>query len=78
MSKKRKRTRVGLEQKGGKELSFNNFLDLEGALATDPFMDGTCCAIRSTRLRAVSQPDRAQSRLIARRSPAILYLHSDR
>ena len=36
----------GLEQKGGKELSFNNFLDLEGALlATDPFVDETCCAI---------------------------------
>ena len=35
----------GLEQKGGKELSFNNLLDLEGALlATDPF-DGACCAI---------------------------------
>jgi phosphoribosylaminoimidazolecarboxamide formyltransferase / IMP cyclohydrolase len=36
---------AGLEQKGGKELSFNNLLDLEGALlATDPF-DGPCCAI---------------------------------
>jgi len=35
-----------LEQKGGKELSFNNLLDLEGALlATDPFMKDTCCAI---------------------------------
>lgn len=35
-----------LEQKGGKELSFNNFLDLEGALlATDPFVDEICCAI---------------------------------
>lgn len=36
----------GLKQKGGKELSFNNFLDLEGALlATDPFAGETCCAI---------------------------------
>ncbi len=35
-----------LRQKGGKELSFNNLLDLEGALlATDPFVDGICCAI---------------------------------
>jgi phosphoribosylaminoimidazolecarboxamide formyltransferase/IMP cyclohydrolase len=35
-----------LQQKGGKELSFNNLLDLEGALlATDPFAPGTCCAI---------------------------------
>ena len=35
-----------LEQKGGKELSFNNLLDLEGALfATDPFHGETCCAI---------------------------------
>ena len=33
-------------QRGGKELSFNNVLDLEGALiATDPFGDETCCAI---------------------------------
>jgi len=37
---------AGLVQKGGKELSFNNLLDLEGALlATDPFGDETCCAI---------------------------------
>jgi phosphoribosylaminoimidazolecarboxamide formyltransferase/IMP cyclohydrolase len=37
---------AGLVQKGGKELSFNNFLDLEGALlATDAFIDETCCAI---------------------------------
>ena len=36
----------GLTQKGGKELSFNNLLDLEGALlATDPFGTETCCAI---------------------------------
>ncbi|HKR09372.1 MAG TPA: bifunctional phosphoribosylaminoimidazolecarboxamide formyltransferase/IMP cyclohydrolase [Gemmatimonadaceae bacterium] len=35
-----------LRQKGGKELSFNNLLDLEGALfATDPFGDEVCCAI---------------------------------
>jgi phosphoribosylaminoimidazolecarboxamide formyltransferase/IMP cyclohydrolase len=35
-----------LRQKGGKELSFNNFLDLEGALlATDAFAGETCCAI---------------------------------
>jgi phosphoribosylaminoimidazolecarboxamide formyltransferase/IMP cyclohydrolase len=37
---------AGLKQKGGKELSFNNLLDLEGALlATDPFLDEVCCAI---------------------------------
>ena len=37
---------AGLQQKGGKELSFNNFLDLEGALlASDPFADQKCCAI---------------------------------
>jgi phosphoribosylaminoimidazolecarboxamide formyltransferase/IMP cyclohydrolase len=37
---------AGLKQKGGKELSFNNLLDLEGALlATDPFMGERCCAI---------------------------------
>ncbi len=37
---------AGLVQKGGKELSFNNFLDLEGALlASDPFADQACCAI---------------------------------
>ena len=36
----------GLIQRGGKELSFNNLLDLEGALlATDPFAGETCCAI---------------------------------
>jgi phosphoribosylaminoimidazolecarboxamide formyltransferase/IMP cyclohydrolase len=35
-----------LVQKGGKELSFNNFLDLEGALlAIDPFAGETACAI---------------------------------
>ncbi len=35
-----------LVQKGGKELSFNNLLDLEGALlATDAFQGETCCAI---------------------------------
>jgi phosphoribosylaminoimidazolecarboxamide formyltransferase/IMP cyclohydrolase len=35
-----------LAQKGGKELSFNNLLDLEGALlATDPFEGGIACAI---------------------------------
>ena len=35
-----------LRQKGGKELSFNNLLDLEGALfATDPFAGEICCAI---------------------------------
>ena len=35
-----------LTQKGGKELSFNNLLDLEGALfASDPFAGETCCAI---------------------------------
>ena len=37
---------AALEQKGGKELSFNNLLDLEGALlSTDPFTDAVCCAI---------------------------------
>ncbi|MDQ2889626.1 MAG: bifunctional phosphoribosylaminoimidazolecarboxamide formyltransferase/IMP cyclohydrolase [Gemmatimonadota bacterium] len=35
-----------LVQHGGKELSFNNLLDLEGALlATDAFSGQTCCAI---------------------------------
>jgi len=35
-----------LVQHGGKELSFNNLLDLEGALlATGPFKGETCCAI---------------------------------
>ena len=37
---------AGLEQKGGKELSFNNLLDLEGALlAIEPFGDQPACAI---------------------------------
>jgi phosphoribosylaminoimidazolecarboxamide formyltransferase / IMP cyclohydrolase len=37
---------AGLEQLGGKELSFNNLLDLEGALlAADPFGDEPACAI---------------------------------
>jgi phosphoribosylaminoimidazolecarboxamide formyltransferase/IMP cyclohydrolase len=37
---------AGLAQKGGKELSFNNLLDLEGALlATQPFGEQPCCAI---------------------------------
>lgn len=37
---------AGLVQKGGKELSFNNLLDLEGALlASDPFAEQACCAI---------------------------------
>ena len=37
---------AGLVQKGGKELSFNNLLDLEGAmLAIDPFAGETACAI---------------------------------
>ncbi|HXG70261.1 MAG TPA: bifunctional phosphoribosylaminoimidazolecarboxamide formyltransferase/IMP cyclohydrolase [Gemmatimonadaceae bacterium] len=37
---------AALKQKGGKELSFNNLLDLDGALfATDPFEGETCCAI---------------------------------
>ncbi|MBC7894916.1 MAG: bifunctional phosphoribosylaminoimidazolecarboxamide formyltransferase/IMP cyclohydrolase, partial [Cytophagaceae bacterium] len=35
-----------LTQRGGKELSFNNLLDLEGALlATDPFSEQAACAI---------------------------------
>ena len=35
-----------LEQRGGKELSFNNLLDLEGALlTTDAFGGEPCCAI---------------------------------
>ncbi|MEJ7758717.1 MAG: bifunctional phosphoribosylaminoimidazolecarboxamide formyltransferase/IMP cyclohydrolase [Gemmatimonadaceae bacterium] len=37
---------AGLTQKGGKELSFNNLLDLEGALlTTDSFEGEICCAI---------------------------------
>ena len=37
---------AALDKKGGKELSFNNLLDLEGALfATDPFADEIACAI---------------------------------
>jgi len=37
---------AGLTQRGGKELSFNNLLDLEGALlAVDPFSDQIACAI---------------------------------
>ena len=36
----------GLAQRGGKELSFNNLLDLEGALlAIEPFGDSAACAI---------------------------------
>jgi phosphoribosylaminoimidazolecarboxamide formyltransferase / IMP cyclohydrolase len=36
----------GLTQRGGKELSFNNFLDLEGALlAVDPYASEIACAI---------------------------------
>jgi phosphoribosylaminoimidazolecarboxamide formyltransferase / IMP cyclohydrolase len=36
----------GLTQRGGKELSFNNLLDLEGALiAVDPYVDQIACAI---------------------------------
>ncbi|HJQ22039.1 MAG TPA: bifunctional phosphoribosylaminoimidazolecarboxamide formyltransferase/IMP cyclohydrolase [Gemmatimonadaceae bacterium] len=36
----------GLAQRGGKELSFNNLLDLEGALlAIEPFGDQPACAI---------------------------------
>ena len=37
---------AGLKQHGGKELSFNNLLDLEGALlAIEPFAGETACAI---------------------------------
>ena len=37
---------ASLKQRGGKELSFNNLLDLEGALlAADPFRGEICCAI---------------------------------
>src|SRR6202008_3158266 len=37
---------AGPPQRGGKELSFNNLLDLEGALlAIDPFQGQTACAI---------------------------------
>jgi phosphoribosylaminoimidazolecarboxamide formyltransferase/IMP cyclohydrolase len=37
---------AALKQRGGKELSFNNLLDLEGALvAIDPFANETACAI---------------------------------
>ena len=35
-----------VEQRGGKELSFNNLLDLEGALlAIEPFGEQPACAI---------------------------------
>jgi phosphoribosylaminoimidazolecarboxamide formyltransferase/IMP cyclohydrolase len=37
---------AGLKQRGGKELSFNNLLDLEGALlSVDPFGEEPACAI---------------------------------
>ncbi len=37
---------AALQQKGGKELSFNNLIDLEGALlAVEPFGDEPACAI---------------------------------
>jgi phosphoribosylaminoimidazolecarboxamide formyltransferase/IMP cyclohydrolase len=37
---------AGLKQRGGKELSFNNLLDLEGALLSlEPFAAETACAI---------------------------------
>src|SRR5204862_4587902 len=37
---------AGLTQRGGKELSFNNLLDLEGALlAVEPFGEQPACAI---------------------------------
>jgi phosphoribosylaminoimidazolecarboxamide formyltransferase/IMP cyclohydrolase len=37
---------AGLTQRGGKALSFNNLLDLEGALlASEPYGDEICCAI---------------------------------
>jgi phosphoribosylaminoimidazolecarboxamide formyltransferase/IMP cyclohydrolase len=37
---------AALTQRGGKELSFNNLLDLEGALlAIDPYSEETACAI---------------------------------
>ena len=37
---------AALQQLGGKELSFNNLLDLDGALlAIEPFLNETCCAI---------------------------------
>lgn len=37
---------AALKQRGGKELSFNNLLDLEGALlAVDPYAGETACAI---------------------------------
>ena len=37
---------AGLQQRGGKELSFNNLLDLEGALlAIEPFVEHPACAI---------------------------------
>ena len=37
---------ASLKQHGGKELSFNNLLDLEGALlATDPYREQAACAI---------------------------------
>jgi phosphoribosylaminoimidazolecarboxamide formyltransferase/IMP cyclohydrolase len=43
---RRRQGLAALEKKGGKELSFNNLLDLEGALlATDPFGGEITCAI---------------------------------
>src|SRR5262249_50319052 len=37
---------ASLEQVGGKELSFNNLLDLDGPLmAAEPFAGDTCCVI---------------------------------
>ena len=66
---------AALAQRGGKELSFNNLLDLEGALlATDPFGDEVACAIvkhttpcgladRARRARCVSQGARVRSGL---------------
>jgi phosphoribosylaminoimidazolecarboxamide formyltransferase/IMP cyclohydrolase len=45
-SEQRGRGLAALTQHGGKELSFNNLLDLEGAmLAIDPFGDEVACAI---------------------------------
>ena len=63
-----------LTQRGGKELSFNNLLDLEGALlAVDPARRRTaCCAIvKHTTPCGLATGGDARSRRIRRRSRAI-------
>ena len=64
---------AALVQRGGKELSFNNLLDLEGALlAMEPFGERDRAArSSSTRRRAASRPATTRSKRTARRSRAI-------